>query len=178
VIDTPPVGGTHFLGATVNIPLVVSASTLASLSYDADGDTLTITAVGSTAQSGSGTSVALTGGGTTITYSPGTYVGADSFTYTISDGYTGGTATATADVTVSLGKATSVFNSLAVSGGVANLQGFGIPAHSYDVQKSDTATFSVYWTLTPTVTAAANGVILFTDSNATNSSAFYRFAVH
>jgi hypothetical protein len=60
------------------------------------GETLVITAV---TQGISGT-VAITGGGTGLTYTPNPgFIGVDTFTYTISDG-NGSTATATATVTV------------------------------------------------------------------------------
>ncbi|MGH9459365.1 MAG: beta strand repeat-containing protein [Thermoanaerobaculia bacterium] len=60
------------------------------------GETLTITAV---TQGASG-AVAITGGGTSLTYTPNAdFFGADTFTYTISDG-NGGTAAATVNVTV------------------------------------------------------------------------------
>ena len=50
---------------------------------DPDGDTLTITAK----TNGAHGSVAITGGGTGLTYDPvQLYVGTDVFTYTISDG--------------------------------------------------------------------------------------------
>jgi VCBS repeat-containing protein len=60
------------------------------------GETLTITGV----TQGTSGSVAITGGGTGLTYSPNAnFFGNDSFTYTISDG-NGGTDTATVNVTV------------------------------------------------------------------------------
>lgn len=63
---------------------------------DANGDTLTITAV----TQGANGSVAITGGGTGVSYTPNAnFFGADSFTYTIDDGDTG-TDTATVNVTV------------------------------------------------------------------------------
>ncbi len=62
---------------------------------DADGDTLSITNVGTALH---GTAVANANG--TITYTPTVnYVGTDSFTYTVSDGK-GGTDTATVNITV------------------------------------------------------------------------------
>ena len=60
------------------------------------GETLTVTAV----TQGTHGSVAITGGGTGVSYTPALdYFGPDSFTYTISDG-NGGTDTATVNVTV------------------------------------------------------------------------------
>jgi uncharacterized membrane protein YdcZ (DUF606 family) len=171
VVNTPPVGGTHNLGATMNTAVNVSATTLAGLSYDADGDTLTITDVG-TASHGT---VGLSGG--TLTYTPTTdYVGTDSFTYTVSDGFSGGTSTGTANVNVRLGKATSVFNSItSPASGTMALQGYGIPGHQYDVQVSGDLS---NWTTLDTVTAAPNSIILYTDTNANTSPRYYRFAVH
>jgi len=63
---------------------------------DIDGDTLTITA----RTDGAKGVVTITGGGTGLTYKPNKDLnGADSFTYTISDGK-GGTASATVSVTI------------------------------------------------------------------------------
>jgi hypothetical protein len=60
------------------------------------GETLTITSV----TQGTNGSVAITGGGTTVSYTPNAnFFGSDSFTYTISDG-NGGTDTATVSITV------------------------------------------------------------------------------
>jgi hypothetical protein len=70
---------------------------LANDSFAPDvGETLTITAV----TQGAGGAVVITGGGTGLTYAPNSnFAGADSFTYTISDG-NGGTAIGTVDVAV------------------------------------------------------------------------------
>jgi hypothetical protein len=63
---------------------------------DANADPLTITTV----TQGTKGAVAITGGGTGLTYAPAANLnGADAFTYTISDG-NGGTDTATVDVTI------------------------------------------------------------------------------
>ena len=63
---------------------------------DANADTLIITGV----TQGAHGSVAITGGGTGVSYTPGAnYFGGDSFTYTIDDG-NGGSDTATVTVTV------------------------------------------------------------------------------
>ena len=63
---------------------------------DADGDTLSVTAVSTTSNG----SVAITGNGTTVTYTPNAnFHGSDSFTYVVSDG-NGGTDTGTANVTI------------------------------------------------------------------------------
>jgi hypothetical protein len=171
-----PAPGTHNLVTTENTPLSVRASDLVALDYDANGDTLTIIGASSTSTNGPPDNVSLAAD--TITYTPAAgFVGADQFTYTISDGY-GGTATSTANVTVRLGRATSAFTyiSTPVNNSV-NLRGYGIPTKSYDVQESSDLANWTTISATP-VTAAANGIILFTDSNANTSPRYYRFAVH
>lgn len=63
---------------------------------DLDSDTLSVTAV----TQGAHGAVAITGGGTAVSYTPAAnFFGGDSFTYTVSDG-NGGTDTATVSVTV------------------------------------------------------------------------------
>ena len=63
---------------------------------DADGDTITVTAV----TQGAHGSVAITGGGTGVSYTPAAnFFGTDSFTYSISDGH-GNFDTATVNITV------------------------------------------------------------------------------
>ena len=174
-VNHNPTPGTHNLSTSMNTPLTFSASALARLDTDPDGDSLTITAVNSpSAQNGT-----ITLSANIITYTPTTsFVGTDSFTYTISDGF-GGTATSTANVTVSLGVATSAFNGIVVAGGVANLRGYGIPNHQYDVQRSPDTSFSSYIIVPGSpVTAAASGIIIFTDTNPPDGGAYYRFAVH
>ena len=64
---------------------------------DADGDTLTVTAVGAPAK---GTAAVTSGSTTEVTYTPDADAnGSDSFTYTVSDG-NDGTATGTVNVTI------------------------------------------------------------------------------
>ena len=170
----PPVPGTHYLGAVVNTTLTISASALAALDYNADGDPLSVISVNSPSTHGT---VALNLD--TITYTPvPNYVGPDQFTYTISDGFPGGTATSTANVTVRLGQATSVFNYVSGSSGTVNLRGYGIPSHDYDVQYSATADFTTIAGTFGPVTAAANGMLTYTDATAGPGPRYYRFAVH
>ena len=172
VTNHPPAAGTHFLGTPLNTALNLSAVTLAGLDFDRDGDPLTITAVsGNTIAGGT---VSLSEGA--ITYTPAiNYVGADLFTYAIQDGF-GGTNLGTARITVRLGNATSVFNSIAPEGANVNLRGYGIPGHNYDIQVSSNMQD---WTTLTTVAAAPNGLILYTDTPPLGSGQrFYRFAVH
>ncbi len=95
-VNDPPVANND--AATVNEDSGANAiAVLANDSIAPDaGETLSISAV---TQGANGT-VAITGGGTGLTYTPNAnFFGADSFTYTIADG-NGGSATATVTVTV------------------------------------------------------------------------------
>ena len=93
-VNDSPVAVGNTVSTTEGTPVSITAATLLGNDSDLDGDTLTVTEI-SQAQHGS---VQLAG--TTVTYTPvADFSGADSFTYTISDGH-GGTATGTVAVTV------------------------------------------------------------------------------
>ncbi|HWS87485.1 MAG TPA: Ig-like domain-containing protein [Pyrinomonadaceae bacterium] len=124
---------------------------------DPDADTLTVTAV----TQGAHGSVAITGGGTGVSYTPApNYFGPDSFTYTAADG-NGGTDTATVSVTV-----TSVEDPPVAVDDAANVSEdsgpnlIGVLANDFDVD-GDALTVSA-------VGPAANGVV----SNNTNSVSY------
>jgi large repetitive protein len=117
------------------------------------GETLTITAV----TQGTNGSVAITGGGTGLTYTPNAnYCGPDSFTYTISDG-NGGTDTASVSVSVTcVNDNPDAINDLAT---VAEDSG----ANTINVLANDTAAPDTGETLTVTaVTQGANGSVAIT----------------
>ena len=76
-------------------PLTIAAATLLANDTDADGDTLTITAVGNAVNGG----VALDGNGDVVFTPDANFNGAATFDYTVSDG-NAGTDTATVTVTV------------------------------------------------------------------------------
>ena len=127
---------------------------LANDSFAPDtGETLTVTAV---TQGASG-SVAITGGGTTVSYTPNAnFFGSDSFTYTISDG-NGGSDTATVNVTV-----TNVNdNPDAVNDSATVAEDSG--ANAINVLANDTSAPDTGETLTITsVTQGANGSVAIT----------------
>lgn len=90
--NTPPVAVDDAVATPRDQPITINV--LANDS-DADGDPLTVSAIGAPLHGSATTD------GQTITYTPNpSFVGVDSFTYTILDGR-GGAATATATVTVS-----------------------------------------------------------------------------
>ncbi len=94
-VEDPP-NAVNDAGLTVPESAGATALAVGTNDTDADGDTLTIT--GTT--NGAHGTVAITGGGTGLTYDPvQLYYGNDVFTYTVSDGH-GGTDSATVLVTV------------------------------------------------------------------------------
>lgn len=89
--NNPPNAGND--SANTDEDSAITINTLANDS-DPDGQTLTITAVGSPANGTTSTN------GNTVTYTPkADYSGSDSFSYTVSDG-AGGTATATVSISI------------------------------------------------------------------------------
>jgi hypothetical protein len=96
VTNAPPVAVHDTFPANAN-----TATVLSVLTNDTDpslADTLSVTGV---TVPGSGGTAVISGGGTTVTYTPPfNFTGYDSFTYTIGDG-NGGSASATVDVYVS-----------------------------------------------------------------------------
>jgi uncharacterized repeat protein (TIGR01451 family) len=133
------------------------ANTISVLSNDTfapdAGETLTVTAV----TQGANGSVAITGGGTTVSYTPNlNYFGPDSFTYTISDG-NGGTDTATVNVTVTNVNDNPTANDDSAT--VAEDSG----ANSIDVLANDSISPDAGETLTvASVTQGANGSVAIT----------------
>ena len=174
VVNTPPAASTQYLTTKANTPLTVSAGTLAGLGYDADSDKLSITAVNSPTTCGG--TVSLSSDTITYTPPPDTFVGSDSFTYILSDGFPGGTTTCTAKVTVTLARATSEFNYISTTnGGTVYLRGYGVPGTSYEIQRAGTANLSSYSVIATVTAATGSGVILYTNTGAPNPS-FYRLA--
>ena len=150
-------------GVLQTLPIITSTKHAPS---DADSDTLTVSVVTKGTNSGA---VAISGG--SVTYSNNA-AGADSFTYTVSDGR-GGFATNTVTVNV-----TAVVNQVTAQlsfngGGNAVLVFWGVPGTSYTIQKSSNLST---WSDLTTVTANNTqpyGRISFTDTGAANGTAGY-----
>ncbi len=140
--------------------------------YDADGDTLILSAVNYT----SGNGATVTVNGTDVEYTaPGTFTGSDSYSYTVSDGR-GGTATGTVTVTVS-----AVVNQRTAQlsfdvGGNVWMIFWGLPGEIYTIQRA-TDVNGPWSDLSPTVTASTSqpyGRITFTDGSNPPFSGYYR----
>ena len=142
---------------------------------DADSDTTTVTAVGSVSPGASGTA-GFTSSSVTFT-AASDYNGTATFIYTVSDGR-GGSDMET--VTVTITAATSGANLKAPvfsTPGVATLNGFGIPGHTYQLQYTENLN-PVNWQdvsgAGATAAAASNGTLTLVDVNASGPGRFYR----
>jgi hypothetical protein len=136
---------------------------------DADGDTLSVSAVANPSAQG-GT---VTTDGTNVTYTAlSNFTGTDTFTYTISDGY-GGAATAT--VTVHVASAAG-FNLLGAQfvGGQEVLSFTGIPDDQYALDWTTNLVSPVIWIPVVTNMAADDGSLIFTNTPSAGGIDFYR----
>ena len=95
-VNRQPQASETTLGVMANLARTVSSATLLRHATDEDGDVLTLQAVGATSANGGQVAIS----SDSVTYTPARdFVGADSFTYTVSDSH-GGTATGIVAVTV------------------------------------------------------------------------------
>ena len=123
------------------------------------GDTLTVSAVSSPTAHGA----TVTRDGTAVTYTAlSTFTGADSFTYTVSDG-NGGTAVGTVSVTVTSdsGRSPNVVSSDILPNGHFHVVFAGIPGYNYTIQYSPG--LDGPWTTITSLTAGTNGLFEFED---------------
>ena len=171
VTNHPPVAGnvtnTYVSGTAY---LINIASLLTNNVTDADGDTITLSAVGVS-----------TNGMTQVTN--GTYIlfrntnsVNDQFTYTVDDGF-GGSATGTIFMVVDV--LTNIFGQnspvITATGGAALVTFYGIPGESYTVWRSATDVSGPYepvWT----TNAPAQGRFIFTDDPAPFPMAYYKLS--
>jgi autotransporter-associated beta strand protein len=171
LVDGVPVPGALTLSLVQNHSATLTATKILSVASDPDSDPLSI--IGVSATSTNGGTVSFAGG--VVTYTPVTdYVGADLFTYTLSDNR-GGVATGTVLVDVASGTGTSstiVSNSLV--GTTMTLTLAGIPGYTYSVQTTTNTPPTTNWWTLGTDTAGTNGLWIFVDPNATNGVQFYR----
>ena len=130
---------------------------------DADNDTMSVSAVSSPTSNGG----QVTTDGVNVIYTASSsYVGSDSFTYTVNDGH-GGTVTATITVTVSANG--EGFNRLSPPSPIANgtvvLSYLGIPGTNYALDWATNLTAPVNWMPVATNSAGANGILNFTNTS-------------
>jgi hypothetical protein len=176
VINTPPVANLAIYARDTNISLKILISGLiANSTSDADGDTRTLTAVGS------GTNGAtITVSSKYIYYLPSTGSPnrntTDYFNYTISDGYT--TAAGTIHVAINGENVGPPSANLVTVTPVANgiRVGFkGLPGYTYRVQRATTFNGnSTAWSDVGNCAVDGAGNAAFTDTNPPPGQAYYR----
>lgn len=165
VPDRAPVANPATYTRAQNLSLKIAVSELiADFTSDPDGDTLSLSSIGSSTNG----STIVTNGGFIVLTSPNNLP--ETFTYAVVDGH-GGSAGNLITVNVAP-PSTSGGAQVTASGGQATLTFFGIPGLSIILEKSDS--MSGPWTPLTTNSFGSDGSFQFTDTNATNPSAFYR----
>jgi hypothetical protein len=169
IANRPPVAPPVSAATKQNQPLSIPAEKLLATATDPDGDPLTLSGVSATSTNGG--SVSLAGG--TVTYTPiAGFIGADRFTYTVSDGR-GGSVSAFVLVQVRSADQASgnMLPPIPIPGGY-QISFFGVPGRPYTLQRA--ANVAGPWlTLGPVLVVSA-GLGTFADTNAPPVGAFYR----
>jgi autotransporter-associated beta strand protein len=165
--NSTPVANNDSFTFNQGVTAKMSLASLLANDTDADTDTLTVVSVDSTTANG----VTLINNGTNIFFTSAV-TNNDSFTYTITDGYSA-TSTATVNITVAIAAATGQGSgTIDTTGSNANLTFYGLPGTNYSIQVSVDAMAT--WSDLSTNAAPANGVISYTDTMTTNAATFYR----
>ena len=169
--NTPPIAvndsATIPVGGTVLIPVLANDS-------DADGNVLTISAFSSPQR---GTATKLSG---QIRYVAGNVAGADSFTYTISDG-SGGTATARVDVTITNAPPPPNTNPVAVADSATTPYGtpatISVLANDSDADGNALTIISITQPTSGGVASITGGIITFTPSAGFSGNAVFTYTI-
>ena len=171
VVNVLPTFSGYTASTGINVPVGILESAVLANTSDANGDTVTITAVASTSTNGG--TVSRSSG--TITYAPlSTFSGTDTFSVTFSDG----TGTVDGVITVNVIGTDPLFTDPTMnavlsdqSGGVKRLSFTGIPGRVYGIQRSTTLTG---WVQIDTVTAPGGGAVTYDDPSPPVGKGFYR----
>jgi hypothetical protein len=169
-----PVAENFTMAAKIGTP--VSVPVIPKFAVSGNGDKLTLT-IASAATNTAGLAV-VDGTGSNITYTvTGTPSGpGDRFTYTVTDSSAGVAATGT--VTVTINQTGQSYNSLTPpvpnGSGQVTMSFAGIPGDKYALDWTQSLTPPVVWAPLITNTAAANGILLFTNTPSVPGPDFYR----
>jgi hypothetical protein len=165
VTNHPPVAGPAYYARPAGISLLIKLSDLLTNATDVDGDTLTLTGVGSDGynlRTTNGTSLFNTGAYLLYTNSvtPGVN---DAFYYTVTDGF-GGTNSGQASILVTANVPGQSNVQLKVSPTNVTASFFGVPGFQYVVQRSTNLLFGAGWVPISTNTAPPDGLIQVLDT--------------
>ena len=179
VVNTPPVASlaTYTRNSGFSYKILISGL-LANSTSDADSDARTLASVGSSTNGAT-----ITTNGTWIFYVPPPASNINSnatdyFSYTISDGFAGGTTNGLIRIAVTDSNVGPPSSNLIVATVVSNgmlITFVGIPNYAYRVQRTTTlAGESTGWTDLGTSTVNAGGNGAFTDTSPPSGQAYYR----
>lgn len=174
LINSPPVAGLDTIQRDATNVVKVSIATLLANDSDADGDTVVFMSVSSP----TGNGATITRNGKWIYYTPSAgFTGADSFTYTISDGY-GASVTGTASVLVRQNN--GFLPNVAITdlgNGSYRLRFDGIPNWTYRLQYT-TDVNNPSWQVLGTATENGMGIYEYTDTPPQGSPGRYYRSVY
>jgi len=178
VTNHPPVAATTNIVRTAGLKLRIFYTDLTNNWSDADGDTVTLNSLTLLTTN----NVTLATNSTQILYTNSPNMN-DQITYTVSDGH-GGTSIGLINVVINpFVTSQQTPSALAVSGSSVTATFYGIPAYTYEVQRSTNLLAGLGWLDISTNTVGTNGVVQITDtfSNLGGSipaSAYYRLKWH
>ena len=174
----PPVAVDDTLGTVKDQAFSLPAAKLAANDTDVDGNALTVITV--SLSSTAGGTVSLTAG--ILTYNPPAgFSGADSFTYTISDGH-GNLVTGTVQVAIdsSAGPALNRVYGPVVTNGNFVVRFAGTPGCAYTIESTASLVAPITWQKTTNLTApnitsgSGKGVFEFSESTGRAGARYYR----
>jgi hypothetical protein len=171
VINTPPVAGNVTIERYPTQGVKVSLATLLTNDSDADGDSLSIVVNSTSANAGT---VTVSNGWAFYTPAAG-FTNADSFNYTIQDGFGGsavGTVTVAIIVDIDPGQSLTIIN---LGNGLFRIDGSGVAGRTYRLQYTDSMN-PANWQFLPGGTVVANnvGMFEFDDNPGVKITRFYR----
>ena len=174
-VNTAPTVGNFSLTTKRNTATSITRAALRTKAADVDGDTLVVSAV--SAASVQGGTVVL--GASDVTYTPPVgYLGADSFTFTISDG-AGGTVNGTVNISVT--SLTPVAAGQVAYGfrgdGKFDVVFAGTPGQPYQLQRATDLTVANPWSTILTLSAGDDGLLPLVDPAPPAGHAYYRIQV-
>jgi hypothetical protein len=169
VTNHPPIAGTVTYSAVQGTTSQFAISGLLTHVTDQDRDTVTFTGISASADG-----AALTNDSTYIYYTPAPNTTNDSFNYFVTDGF-GGNTTGLIMVNITRPGGGAGTNSIVLNGTAASITVHGLPNYNYVLQT--TTNLTAPWFSIATNAADANGVVIFSDPNATNAQQYYRSVV-
>jgi hypothetical protein len=168
-VNCPPIARNDSAATRQDRAITIAIAKLLSNDSDPDNDPLSFVSASATSTNG-GT---VTSNGSSVIYTPvSSFVGADRFSYTITDGQ-GYNATADVEILVVSANVPSQSQvSLEPTPNGFLIRFAGIPGRSYDVQRATNLTGP--WTTLAALVAPPHGIFEYEDTSPPQTAAFYR----